>query len=621
MRGPGVGIHRFGGPAERAKDARGTLRRLVACLRPHRTQLGLVFGCAVLSTAFAIVSPRVMGRATTELFRGLMARMHGLPGAEIDFPYLRSVLLALLGLYAASALLHYAQDWVMAGVTQRTVYRLRQDLSQKLTRLPLRFFDQRTHGEVLSRVTNDIETIGTTLQQTLVQVVTASVTLVGILAMMLSISPAMTLVTMVTLPLSSVITVVIARRSQRYFAGQQKAIGELSGHVEEMFAGHRIIRAYGREAASAERFGVHNRQLYEMGWRAQFISGAIMPLMHLVGNLGYVIVSVMGGLLVTGARLALGDVQAFIQYARMFSHPIVQTASIANIIQSTIAAAERVFAVLDEPEEPPDAVQPALEGDGGGAGGGEVAFRGVSFRYLPGVPLIEDFNLQVRRGQKIAIVGPTGAGKTTLVNLLMRFYDVDRGRIEVDGVDIRELRRGHLRRRFGMVLQDAWLFGGTIYDNIAYGRPGASEAEVVAAAQAAHADHFIRTLPGGYGARLNEDGANISQGQMQLLTIARAFLADPAILILDEATSSVDTRTEMLIQAAMHRLMQGRTSFVVAHRLSTIRAADLILVMDGGRIVEQGTHDRLLAAGGPYAELYHSQFAGVPTRPAAAGGG
>jgi ATP-binding cassette subfamily B protein len=595
-------------PVEKPKDFRGTLRRLGAYLRPHRTQLAIVLACAVLSTVFTIVSPKVMGRATTELFRGLMAKMHGIPGATIDFGYVRAILLALLGLYAVSSLFSYVQHYTMASVSQRTVYQMRRDVSAKLTRLPLSFFDTRTHGEILSRVTNDIDTVSNTLQQSLTQLITSAATIVGIVVMMLSISPTMTLVTLVTLPLSVLVTVNVARRSQRYFAGQQKALGELNGHVEEMYGGHRIIRAFGRERASAEKFRGHNEQLYEFGWKAQFISGVIMPMMSFVGNLGYVIVSVMGGIFVTRGAMTIGDVQAFIQYSRQFAQPIVQTANIANIIQSTVAAAERVFAILDETEEVPEAAGAAVISRA--AARGDVSAKDVRFSYQPDVPLIEDLNIDVRQGQTIAIVGPTGAGKTTLVNLLMRFYDVGAGRIMVDGTDIRQLRRGNLRTLFGMVLQDTWLFSGTIRDNIAYGRPGATEADIEAAARAAHADHFIRTLPDGYDAALNEEASNLSQGQMQLLTIARAFLADPAILILDEATSSVDTRTEMLIQAAMHDLMLGRTSFVIAHRLSTVRNADLILVMNHGRIIEQGTHAGLLAAGGFYAELYNSQFTG-----------
>ena len=606
--GPGMrrGHMAFSMPTDRAKDFRGTMRRLIGYLAPHRVTLAVVLGAAILGTVFATVSPRILGQATTVLYEGFLAKLRGVPGAAIDFGAIRSILMTLGVLYVLSASFQYLQQWLMAGVAQLTVYRMRRDVSEKLARLPLRFFDSRAHGDILSRVTNDIETISHSLYQSLTQLITAVVTLTGILIMMLLISPVMTLITLVTLPLFALITVRVARLSQRYFAGQQRTLGELNGHVEEMYSGHLIVKAFGREAASVEEFDAINRRLYDYGWRAQFVSGIIMPAMTFIGNIGYVLVAVAGSLFVIRQAIQLGDVQAFIIYSRRFTQPIVQVANIANIIQATVAASERVFEVIDEAEETPDA-QPAAEL---AAPRGEVGFENVRFSYKDDAPLIEDLDIHVKPGQTVAIVGPTGAGKTTLVNLLMRFYDVAGGRIVVDGVDIRDLRRSDLRTMFGMVLQDTWLFGGTIRDNIAYGRDGASEAEIVAAAKAARADHFIRTLPDGYDAVLNEEASNISQGQMQLLTIARAVLADPAILILDEATSSVDTRTEVQIQEAMHELMQGRTSFVIAHRLSTIRNADTILVMNEGRIIEQGTHEELLEAEGFYAELYNSQFAG-----------
>jgi ATP-binding cassette subfamily B protein len=494
----------------------------------------------------------------------------------------------------------------MASVAQKTVYLLRKQVDEKLSRLPLKFFDSRPHGEILSRAVNDMDNISSTLQQSLTQLITSAVTLVGVVVIMLTISPLLSLVVVLTFPLSLLVTTVIAKRSQTYFAQQQRALGHLNGHVEEMYTGHKIVKAFGQESQSIARFDELNEKLYNAGWRAQFVSGMIMPLMMSIGNLGFVFVSVIGGILVTRQAIAIGDVQAFIQYTRQFTQPITQLANIANIIQSTIASAERVFELLDEPEELPDAAAAKVLT----SPRGEVQFQHVTFRYKENVPLIEDMNIDVKPGQTIAIVGPTGAGKTTMVNLLMRFYELNSGKILVDGVDITQLKRGDLRRMFGMVLQDTWLFNGTIRENIAYGREGATEEEVIQAAKAAHADRFIRTLPEGYNTVLNEEASNLSQGQKQLLTIARAVLADPAILILDEATSSVDTRTEVYIQKAMGELMKGRTSFVIAHRLSTIRDADLILVMNHGSIIEKGTHKELLAKGGFYADLYNSQFTG-----------
>lgn len=602
--GVGGGHHGFGRPVEKAKDFRGTLRRLVRYVRPHYKQMMVVFVMAILSTAANLASPKIMGKAITKLFAGAMEKLQGVPGATIDFAYVGRILIILAGLYLFSALFSYLQQIMMASVAQKTVYNLRRDVNAKLGRLPLKFFDSHTHGEILSRVTNDVDNISSTLQQSIIQMLTSVVTLIGVVVMMLTISWQLTLFTLITIPLYVIVTGLVASRSQKYFAAQQRSLGELNGHVEEMYAGHRVIKAFGREQASVAKLKEINEQLFGAAWRAQFISGVIMPLMNMVNNLGYVLISVVGGIFVTKQTLELGDVQAFIQYARQFTQPIMQTANIANVLQSTVASAERVFELLDEGEEVPDKEPPVIIEQPQG----KVVFQGVKFGYSPDKPLITDMNIDVQAGQSIAIVGPTGAGKTTLVNLLMRFYEIDGGKVTIDGQDIRDLRRGDLRSLFGMVLQDTWLFNGTIRDNIAYGRPGATEEEIVQAAKAAHADHFIRTLPEGYDTVLNEEASNISQGQKQLLTIARAVLADPAILILDEATSSVDTRTEVLIQAAMAQLMQGRTSFVIAHRLSTIRNADLILVMNEGSVIEQGTHEQLLAQGGFYADLYNSQF-------------
>lgn len=596
----------MGMPAEKAKNFKGSLRRLTAYLKPRSFNLLIVFIFAILSTLFSILSPKIMGKATTKLFEGLMMKLRHVPGAHIDFDYIQHIVLILIGLYLASAMFSYIQQYIMASVAQKTVYDMRKDVYNKLSRLPLKFFDSRTHGEILSRVTNDIDNIATTLQQSLTQLITSIVTLLGIIVMMLTISPMLTLITLVTLPLYALVTSKVAARSQKYFAAQQKALGELNGHVEEMYTGHQIVKAFGHEEESIEEFDRINQTLYSAGWKAQFVSGIIMPLMTFIGNIGYVLICVVGGIFVTKRTIAIGDIQAFIQYSRQFTHPIVQTANIANVIQSTIASAERVFEILDEVEEIPDRDDAQVIK----FPNGDVKFEDVNFAYKEGVPVIENMNIDVKQGQTIAVVGPTGAGKTTLVNLLMRFYEIDGGRISVDGVDIRDIKRGSLRSIFGMVLQDTWLFNGTIRDNIAYGREGAGEAEIVQAAKAAHADHFIRTLPDGYDTVLNEEASNISQGQKQLLTIARAILADPAVLILDEATSNVDTRTEVYIQKAMITLMKGRTSFVIAHRLSTIRDAGLILVMNNGQVIEKGTHNELLAQDGFYADLYNSQFTG-----------
>ena len=591
-------------PVEKAKDFKGTLRRLLDYLKPHLIKLVITVLAAVASTVFSIISPKIMGRATTKLFEGFLQKMRNVPNAAIDFNYILNIIFILIALYVISAIFRYIQQYIMVDVAQSTVYNMRKNIDSKLSRLPLKYFDGRTHGEILSRVTNDIDLVSNTLQQSITQFITAIVTLVGIVVMMLTISPLLTLVAFVTLPLSFLVTKVIARQSQKYFAKQQKYLGQLNGQVEEMYTGHKIVKAFNYEKQSIDKFNKVNDQLYDVGWKAQFISGIIMPLMSAIGNLGYVFIAILGGISVAKGTMTIGNVQAFIQYSRQFTQPIVQTANIANIIQSTIAAAERVFEVLDESEQIPDK-KDMIHLD---KPQGNIKLTHIKFGYNPEKILINDMNMDIKKGQTIAIVGPTGAGKTTLVNLLMRFYEIDDGKITFDGVDIRDMKRGELRSLFGMVLQDTWLFKGTIKENIAYGRENATEQEVVQAAKMAYADHFIRTLPDGYGTIINEEASNLSQGQKQLLTIARAILADPVVLILDEATSSVDSRTEIHIQKAMLALMEGRTSFVIAHRLSTIREADLILVMNEGSIIEKGTHQELLKQKGFYADLYNSQF-------------
>lgn len=627
-RGP---LHRgpiMGGPVEKAKDFRGTLKRLSEYLRPERYRFIAMFFLAVASTLFSIVGPKIMGLATTKLGEGVLAKyaysmelnmaiekkmpievinklkMQPVPG--FDFAYIGKILLLLVALYLISALFSYVMGYIMAGVSQNTVYKMRNDVKDKLDRLPLKYFDRHTHGEILSRVTNDMDNIATTLQQSLTQLITSFVTIAGILIMMLTISPLMTLITLVTLPASMLVTALIARNSQKYFKEQQKCLGQLNGHVEEMYAGHKIVKVFGHEEDSVVKFKGINARLFHAGWKAQFISGFIFPALNFVNNIGYVLVSVAGGLMVARKKIEIGDIQALIQYMRTFTQPILQLANIANVLQSTVASAERVFEILDEAEQTPDREDAVVIK----FPKGQVKFEHVKFGYKEDAPLMADLNIDIAAGQTAAIVGPTGAGKTTLVNLIMRFYEVQGGRITIDGVDIREMKRGDLRAMFGMVLQDTWLFNGTIRDNIAYGREGVGEKEIINAAKAANAHHFIKTLPDGYNTVLNEEASNISQGQKQLLTIARAILADPAILILDEATSNIDSRTEALIQRAMANLMKCRTSFVIAHRLSTIRHADLILVMNKGDIIEQGNHNELLAKGGFYAELYNSQFKG-----------
>lgn len=594
----------MGKPVEKAKDFKGTLKRLVGYLAPQKVRFIIVGILAVVSTVFSIFGPKLLGKATTKIAEGVMAQYATI--TLFDFNYIGKILIFMIILYAISSLCSYAMAYIMSSVSQKTVYTMRNEVKEKLDRLPLKYFDGRTHGEILSRVTNDMDNIATTLQQSLTQLITSIVTIVGILIMMISISPVMTLIALVTLPASAVITVIIAKYSQKYFAKQQKSLGELNGHVEEMFTGHKIVRVYGHEKESIKEFKKINEELYKAGWKAQFVSGIIMPALNFVSNMGYVFICIIGGLLVAKKAIDLGDIQAFIQYMRQFTQPIVQTANIANVVQGTIASAERVFEVLDEKEQSTDAPDSVVINRENIKG--EVNFEQVCFRYKEDTTLIEDMNIHVKPGQMVAIVGPTGAGKTTMVNLLLRFYELNSGRITIDGIDITNIARGELRSLFGMVLQDTWLYKGTIMENIGYSLENIEPDKIKEAAKAAHADHFIRSLPLGYETILNEEASNISQGQKQLITIARALLADPPIMILDEATSSVDTRTETLIQGAMNKLMEGRTSFVIAHRLSTIKNADLILVMKNGSVIEQGTHNELMMKKGFYEDLYNSQF-------------
>ena len=595
-----------GGPraVEKAKDFKGTMKKLGVYLKPYSLSIAIVILFAIGSAAFSIVGPKILGKATTKIFEGLVQKITGVPDASIDFGYIGNIAMILVALYLVSSIFGIIQSFIMSGVAQKVSYNLRKQISEKMDTLPLNYFDTRTNGEVLSRITNDVDTVNQTLNQSLSQIITSVVTLIGVLIMMFSISWIMTLATFIILPVSMILISLVVKKSQKYFKSQQEYLGHLNGQVEEVYGGHNIMKAFNREEASTKDFDELNNTLYKSAWKSQFLSGMMMPIMSFVGNLGYVLVSILGGWLTIKSVITVGDIQAFIQYVRSFNQPISQMAQVANIMQSTAAAAERVFEFLDEEDEVKDPVNSVDPSEIRG----EVEFEDVHFGYNEDKIIINDFSVDVKPGQKVAIVGPTGAGKTTIVKLLMRFYDINSGSIKIDGHDIRDFKRADLRNLFGMVLQDTWLFNGTIMENLRYGRLDATDAEVKEAAKAAHVDHFVKTLPDGYNMVLNEEASNISQGQKQLLTIARAFLKDPKLLILDEATSSVDTRTELLIQKAMEKLMEGRTSFIIAHRLSTIRDADLILVMKDGDIVEQGNHEELLEKGGFYSSLYNSQF-------------
>ncbi len=599
---------RPGGPVagmlkgDRARDFKGTMTKLYKYLGKYRLLLILVMIIAAASTVFTVLGPKILGSATTELFNGVLAKLAGT--GNINFTNIGNILLEVAGLYVFAAILSYIQGWIMANISMDVTYRFRKDISEKINKMPLKYFDGTNHGEILSRVTNDVDTVSQTLSQSLTQIITSVTAVIGVLIMMLTISWEMTLVAVVIVPLALGVISFIVSHSQKYFLQQQDYLGHVNGHVEEMFGGHVVVKAFNYEQKSIEKFDGYNNTLYEAGWKSQFLSGLLFPVMNFIGNLGYVGVSILGGYLAIQNAITVGDIQAFLQYVRSFTQPMTQIANVSNILQQTAAAAERVFEFLAEGEEVKETENPIKVP----AVARQVVFQHVRFGYDPETIVIKDFNADIKPGQKIAIVGPTGAGKTTMVKLLMRFYDVSGGAIMIDGHDIREFSRFDLRKMFGMVLQDAWIYNGTIMENIRYGRQDATDEEVIAAARAARVDHFVRTLPEGYNLVLNEEASNISQGQMQLLTIARAILANPKMLILDEATSSVDTRTEILIQEAMDELMKGRTSFIIAHRLSTIRNADLILVMDHGDIVEQGKHEELLARKGFYADMYNSQF-------------
>ena len=590
-------------PVEKAKNFKGSIGKLFAYMKQYHAAVAVVILCAIASTVFSVIGPDILGKATTELSNGLLAKIQGT--GSIDFTKIGQILLFVLGLYLLSILFSFVQGWLMTGVTQKVCYRMRKDISEKIDRMPMAYFESRTYGEVLSRITNDVDTLGQSLNQSITQIITSVATMVGVLVMMLRISPLMTLIAVVILPISVTLISLVVKKSQKYFKQQQEYLGHINGQVEETYAGHTVIQAYNKEKDMVQQFQETNDTLYHSAWKSQFLSGLMQPIMMFVGNLGYAAVALSGGLLAIRGTITIGDIQSFIQYVKNFTQPMQQIAQVLNQVQSMAAASERVFEFLEEAEEVQTAEHPLelanVEGN--------VDFQHVSFGYQPEQCVIHDFSAKVKSGQKIAIVGPTGAGKTTMVKLLMRFYDVSGGAILLDGHDVRDFDRHKLRESFGMVLQDTWLFQGTIMENIRYGRLDATDEEVIAAAKAAHADSFIRQLPDGYQMELNEDASNVSQGQKQLLTIARAILADNRVMILDEATSSVDTRTEILIQKAMDHLMEGRTSFIIAHRLSTIRNADMILVMKDGDIIEQGTHEELLEKNGFYADLYRSQFA------------
>ena len=603
-RGPMGGHGPMGGMigGEKAKDFKGSFSKLLAYIGRYQFAILTVLIFAAASTVFSVIGPKVMGKATTELAEGLMRKIGGIGG--IDFDKIAHILMLTLGLYLCSAAFTFIQSWIMTGITQKICYRMRKEISEKINRMPMKYFESRTYGEVLSRITNDVDTLGQGLNQSVTQIITSTATIIGVIVMMLSISPLMTLIALVVLPVSAILMSTVVKFSQKYFRTQQNYLGKINGQVEETYSGHLVIKAFNKEKETIENFDKTNNVLYTSAWKSQFLSGLMQPIMMFVGNMGYAGVAISGGILAIRGTIGIGDIQAFIQYVKNFTQPIQQIAQVINQVQSMTAASERVFEFLGEEEEDQTAENPVALTNPKGA----VTFSHVRFGYDPKQVVIKDFSADVKPGQKIAIVGPTGAGKTTIVKLLMRFYDVDSGSISLDGHDIRDFNRHNLRDYFGMVLQDTWLFKGTIMENIRYGRLDATDEEVIAAAKAAHADHFIRTLPEGYEMELNEDASNVSQGQKQLLTIARAILADNPVLILDEATSSVDTRTEERIQKAMDNLMEGRTSFIIAHRLSTIKNADLILVMKEGDIIEQGTHSQLLEAGGFYADLYNSQF-------------
>ncbi|MGC2871815.1 ABC transporter ATP-binding protein [Ihubacter sp. mB4P-1] len=603
-RGPMGGHGPMGGMmgGEKAKDFKGSFRKLLVYIGRYRAAIFIVMFFAVASTIFNVLGPKVMGHATTELAEGLMRKIEG-TGA-IDFDRILQILLFTLALYLVSAVFTFVQGWIMSGITQKICYKMRKEISEKINRMPMKYFESRPYGEVLSRITNDVDTLGQGLNQSVTQIITSVTTVIGVLVMMLTISPLMTLIALVILPVSAILMSLVVKFSQKHFRAQQKYLGVINGQVEETFGGHLVIKAFSKEEETISAFNETNDTLYQSAWKSQFLSGLMHPIMMFVGNMGYAGVAISGGILAIKGAIGIGDIQAFIQYVKNFTQPIQQIAQVINQVQSMTAASERVFEFLSEEEEEQTAENPVMINEPQGA----VCFDHVRFGYDPAQVVIKDFSANVKPGQKIAIVGPTGAGKTTIVKLLMRFYDVQSGIISLDGHDVRAFNRHDLRDYFGMVLQDTWLFKGTIRENIRYGRLDATDEEVIAAADAAYADHFIRTLPGGYDMELNEDASNVSQGQKQLLTIARAILADNPVLILDEATSSVDTRTEERIQKAMDNLMQGRTSFIIAHRLSTIRNADLILVMKEGDIIEQGSHEQLLSAGGFYADLYNSQF-------------